>query len=254
MRTTRTLPLLLDALPIGRLTLARAEALCAVLPQARLEAHLQTPVALLRWQPGSAATDARSAQLQQAATALRDAGLIGGWHDERYRCEQPLADPCQAFGAELFRLERAAFRFLGLMSRAVHINGCMPDGRVWCGRRAASKATDPGCLDNLAAGGLGAGEELLDCARRELFEEAGVPPGLSGALRLRGALRMTRWEPKGLHDEVLHIFDLALPADFVPRNRDGEVSEFLLLSPAQMQARRHEFSPDAAAVIAHGWA
>lgn len=244
----RTLPLLLDGLSIGQLTEARAELLCTLMPQMRIEDD-----ELLRWRPGTRSTTERSAQIQQAAEALRERGAISGWRDERYRAETPVPDPCRDYGAELFTLERAAFRFFGLMSRAVHINGCMPDGRVWCGRRALSKATDPGCLDNLAAGGLGAGEALLDCARRELFEEAGVPEHLSFPLHPRGALRQTRWEPKGLHDEILHVFDLQLPQDFVPANQDGEVSEFVLLSPSQMQARRHEFSPDSAAVIAYSF-
>jgi len=241
----KTVALWLDALPIGQLSRQRAELLCQLMPQMSLTGDL------LRWQPGAKGPAEHSAQIQAAALALRERGALHGWRDECYRAERPVDDPCAGFGPELFQLERAAFRFFGLMSRAVHINGRMPDGRIWCGRRALSKATDPGCLDNLAAGGLGAGEDLLCCARRELFEEAGVPAGLSGPLQSRGALRMRRWEPKGLHDEVLHVYDLPLPEGFVPVNQDGEVSEFLLLSPAQMQARLHEFSPDAAAVIRH---
>jgi 8-oxo-dGTP pyrophosphatase MutT (NUDIX family) len=191
----------------------------------------------------------RSAEIQRAAEALHERGAIVGWRDERYRCERPLADPCAEFGSELFSLERAAFRFFGLMSRAVHINGLRGDGSVWCGRRALHKPTDPGRLDNLAAGGLGAGEALLDCARRELFEEAGVHLALTASLRPQGALRVTRLEPEGLHDEVLHVYQLQLPDDFRPANQDGEVSEFLLLSARELLQRLDEFTPDAAAVM-----
>jgi len=230
----------LDELQIGTLDAERAGLLCAVMP------GLQRDGELLRWRPGSLSA---SAQIQCAAQALRAQGHITGWRDERYRCEVPVGDPCSEFGAELFTLERAAFRFFGLMSRAVHINGLRADGRVWCGRRALHKATDPGRLDNLAAGGLGAGEDLLDCARRELFEEAGVPLALTAGLRSKGALRATRPAPEGIHDEVLHVYELCLPDDFVPVNQDGEVTEFLLLSPSELALRLPEFTLDAAAVL-----
>jgi 8-oxo-dGTP pyrophosphatase MutT (NUDIX family) len=234
----------LDAWPIGRLAPGHRESLLPLLaPDARLidgELHWRPPVA------------ERSARIQAATLALRDRGLIRGWRGEAYACEAPVPEPRRERGAELFRLERAAFRYFGLMSRAVHINGWWPDGRMLCGRRALNKATDPGRLDNLAAGGLGAGESLLDCARRELWEEAGVPFALSQALRDAGALRSCRAiAGEGLHDEILHLYELQLPADFMPRNRDGEVQEFLFLGPQQLRERlaAGEFSPDAAQVV-----
>ena len=140
------------------------------------------------------------------------------------------------------------------MSRAVHINGFLPGARLVCGRRALSKATDPGKLDNLAAGGLTADEDLVDCARRELLEEAAVPMAISAAVQARGALRSTRMEVEGLHDEVLHVFSLQLPAGFSPRNGDGEVSEFLTLDLETLAHRlaAGEFSHDAAAVSVFG--
>lgn len=239
----------LDAWPIGRLAPGHRELLLPLLaPHARLRDGD------LLWQPPASE---RSARIQAAAETLRERGLIRGWRGEAYACETPVDDPCRERGAELFRLERAAFRFLGLMSRAVHINGWWPDGRMLCGRRALSKATDPGKLDNLAAGGLGAGEALMDCARRELWEEAGVPTALSAALQPAGALRSCRPVPgEGLHDEVLHLYRLALPADFRPHNRDGEVAEFLALAPAELAARldAQEFSPDATLVARRGLA
>lgn len=228
-----------DDLVIGEVEAVHAARLCKLMPAVRPEGGA------LHWHPGSDP----SREIGQAAQALREQGLIPGWRDERYRCEQPVADPCREFGAELFTLERAAFRFFGLMSRAVHVNGLRADGRLWCGRRALHKATDPGCLDQLAAGGLAAGEDLLVCARRELAEEAGVPAAFSAGLRPCGAWRVTRPVPEGLHDEVLHVFELRLPEDFVPVNCDGEVSEFLLLTPAELARRLPEFSPDAAAVL-----
>ncbi len=234
---------LLDDEPIGRIDARESELLSTVLPTAAVEGDV------MRWKPGTLSPELRSRQIQAAAVLLRERGAIRGWRDERYRCERPVPDPCLAFSEELFSLERSAFRFFGLMSRAVHINGWRRDGRIWCGRRAPGKAIDPGRLDNLAAGGLPAGEAVLDCARRELFEEAGVPSAQAWPLEDRGAVRTQREEAEGWHDEVLHVFDLLLPDDFVPANQDGEVSEFLLLDLTTLIERQAEFTADAWAAL-----
>lgn len=216
----------------------------------------------LRWDcfsgapAGETGVDARSTWLAALATRLRDAGWVRGWRDERYRCRlpQPGRDPASgpAGGAVFFELERAAYRFFGLTSQAVHVNGVTAAGELWCGRRALHKATDPGRLDNLAAGGLPAGEDPVMCARRELWEEAGVPMALSEPLQLQGLIRTSRVEPEGWHDEWLHVFELPLPADFMPVNQDGEVSAFECLTPEEVAQRiaRQDFSADAAAVSA----
>ncbi len=208
----------------------------------------------LSWDAESLDVQQRSERIGAVALALKDRSAIPGWRDERFVCERPVGDPCVERGEVLFRLERAAFCFFGLMSRAVHINGFLPGARLLCGRRAMSKATDAGKLDNLAAGGLSADEELIDCARRELFEEAGVARSLSDAVQSRGALRSTYMRADGLHDEVLHVFSLHLPADFAPSNGDGEVSEFLRLDLETLSHRlaAGEFSHDAAGVTAFG--
>lgn len=198
----------------------------------------------------------RSAWLAVLARRLRDAGWVRGWRDERYRCQLPRpgqdleAGPAQ--GEVFFDLERAAYRFFGLTSQAVHVNGVTPDGALWCGRRSVHKATDPGRLDNLAAGGLPAGEDPMACARRELWEEAGVPMSMSVPLRAMGLIRTRRVEPEGWHDEWLHVFELPLPAETDPVNRDGEVSGFERLTPEAVARRiaTRDFSPDAAAVSA----
>lgn len=242
------LTLRLGELPIGRVHPMRQALLREVWPE------LVVREGALVWEAESLDVEARSERIGAVAMALKQRGAITGWRGERYACEHPVDDPCSARGELLFRLERAAFRFFGLPSRAVHINGFLPGARLVCGRRAMSKATDPGRLDNLAAGGLTADEDLVDCARRELLEEAGVPAAISAAIESRGALRSTRMEPEGLHDEVLHVFSLRLPAGFMPRNGDGEVSEFLTLD-LETLARRlaaGEFSHDAAAVSAFG--
>jgi 8-oxo-dGTP pyrophosphatase MutT (NUDIX family) len=188
----------------------------------------------------------RNQLLREAATALRAAGLVPGWRDE-------LCVLYGAAGQELARLERGTFRTLGLQNRAVHINGVGPDGRLWIARRSAHKASSPGKLDNMAAGAISAGESPADCARRELWEEAGVPGALAAAVDLAGPwLRSQRPLRHGYHDELLLCAELRLPGDFVPCCQDGEVAEFLRLDRGAVTAALHagEFSVEAGLVMA----
>lgn len=175
------------------------------------------------WEIGTTADDANAlAQtLTQLAMTLRNRGLIAGWRDECFSVRRP-------DGHVWFALERACFRAFGLVSEAVHAHAWCDNGDTWLGRRALSKATDPGKLDNLAAGGLTHGERPDDCMRRELWEEAGVPPEMAVQLRrLPETVLSVRCEPDGLHREVLHCYTLQLPDTFVPCNQDGEVSGFI---------------------------
>ena len=196
----------------------------------------------------------RSQDLALAAVALREQGLIRGWRDECYSHWGAISHDPDPAVPEWFRLERSAFRFFGLRSHAVHINGFTPDGRMWCARRALSKATDPGRLDNLAAGGLAADETILQCAVRELGEEAGLAPSLAQHIQRAGRITTARTEPEGWHDETLLVFNLCVPEAVVPHNTDGEVSEFVCLTPAEVMQRikAADFSKDAACVIAQG--
>ncbi|WP_269532725.1 NUDIX hydrolase family protein [Chitinimonas sp. BJYL2] len=185
----------------------------------------------------------RSHALQCLAEVLRGEGWIQGWRDEAY-------DWVDDWGRVRFSLERAAFRPLGLCSRAVHVNGYIEDGGIWIARRALHKAVDPGRLDNMTAGGIAAGETVRDCLLRELAEEAGIPTRLALLARPAGVLRSQRREPDGIHDEMLYCFDLALPPDFVPINTDGEVDGFELLDADEAAARLGEMTLDAALVTA----
>ena len=187
-----------------------------------------------------------SHELQELALHLKKIGLIAGWRDESYAW-------LDVWGHERFRMERAAFRALGLHSRACHINGYTANHELFLGKRSASKATDPNMLDNLAAGGISADETLQQCVVRELWEEAGVPQELSNLVEPVGHIHVRRVvEPKGLHDESLYTYDLLLPEDFHPKNQDGEVADFMKVSwsLAAELILDGELTPDAAAVTA----
>ena len=187
-----------------------------------------------------------SQSLYQLADTMRSAGFISGWRNEDFAW-------LDQNGHQFFRLERAAFRTFGFRSMATHINGFTQANTLWLGRRSETKSTDPGKLDNIAAGGITADETPWVCARRELWEEAGVPEKIAENIQPIGRIHMRRpIAGRGFHDELLFIYDLALSDHFVPTNHDGEVSGFIEISLAEAAARilADEFTSDAAFVTA----
>jgi 8-oxo-dGTP pyrophosphatase MutT (NUDIX family) len=187
-----------------------------------------------------------SQELQELAEHLKREGLIPGWRNEHFAWLDTL-------GHERFRMERAAFRSLGMHSRACHINGYTNNKELWLGKRSPNKATDPNMLDNIAAGGLSADETLHQCAIRELWEEAGVHLEIAKLVEPVASIHVRRIdEIKGLHDESIYTFDLPLPEDFIPENKDGEVAGFVkvpYLEAADL-ILAGELTPDAAVVSA----
>ncbi len=187
-----------------------------------------------------------SKSLAKLAGKMRQGGFIPGWRHEEFAW-------VGKDGHEYFRMERAAFRTFGFQSMASHINGFTKSGHLWLGRRSETKATDPGRLDNLAAGGIGADETPWVNARRELWEEAGVPLRIAEQIMPAGRIHMRRPIPnRGFHDEQLFIYDLELAENFIPTNHDGEVSGFIQIPLSEAAARilADEFTSDAAFVTA----
>ncbi len=188
----------------------------------------QGAVALL---PACGTVHARDAALATLARQLADAGHVRGWRNELFAVTPALdATP---FGV----IERAAARFLGLLTFASHMNGIVAGQRtLWISRRSAAKAVDPGMWDNLVAGGMPAGSDPLETLVRECDEESGIPPALAGEAQSHGVIEVLREIPEGVQWEHVYIYDLLLPPDFVPCNRDGEVAEHRIIDPAALLA------------------
>jgi 8-oxo-dGTP pyrophosphatase MutT (NUDIX family) len=196
----------------------------------------------------------RSEALQNVLIKAKESGLILGWRDEAFSFWSSECIYPDTNRTPFIAVERSGFRYLGMLSHAVHINGFTSEGKMWCGRRSLQKTVDPGLLDNVSAGGLTSGDNLHQCATRELQEEAGLLNLPTGALSDMGSVRISRMRPEGWHEEVLHVFNLDLPEDFEPVNQDGEVTEFLCLAPLDLleRIRNCEFTLDAALAIAQG--
>ena len=188
----------------------------------------------------------RDARLAQIHAQLHADGLIVGWRDEPY----PLRDRS---GGEHGTIERAASRFWGMLTLGAHCNGYVADGagrptHLWIARRSDTKPTDPGRLDNLIGGGVPAGQSPREAVIREGWEEAGLEPAQMAGLVTGGLVDLECDVPEGRQHERLHVFDLALAPDVVPRNVDGEVAEHRLMTVAEALARAAagELTTDAA--------
>ncbi|QQC62610.1 NUDIX hydrolase [Paraburkholderia ginsengisoli] len=170
--------------------------------------------------------DLRSAALGSVIGALAAEGRIPGWRNETYAIRNAFDAPPLAY------IERAASRFFGTMTYAVHVNGVVEyaDGapQLWIARRSDSKATDPGMLDNVVAGGIGWGFGIEATIVKECWEEAGIPEEIAARAVAGRTAHVLQSLPEGTQAEQIFIYDLALPADFAPRNQDGEVGEHRL--------------------------
>ncbi len=141
----------------------------------------------------------------------------------------------------IFRLDRGAVPFFGTRAYGVHLNGYrgMADGEIhfWVGRRAQNKSVAPNKLDNIVAGGIGNGHGLFETLVKEADEEAAIPPALIARAVPAGAVSYRMETKLGIRDDILFVYDLEVPADFVPRNRDGEFSGFELMPAKAVLAR-----------------
>jgi 8-oxo-dGTP pyrophosphatase MutT (NUDIX family) len=185
----------------------------------------------VRLREALATESSRTAALAEVTRALAEDGTIPGWRDETYAIPHD---------APLFHIERAAVDFFGLTSAASHLNGCVQNAgglRIWIARRSATKSIDPGFLDTLVGGGIPSGQDASQTLLRECHEEAGIGRELAMRSSATATLEVRHEVPRGLHSEILYAHDLELPADFRPRNIDGEVGEFMLLSAAETADR-----------------
>jgi hypothetical protein len=132
-------------------------------------------------------------------------------------------------GPVLARIDRGALPSFGIQAVGVHVNGlvrCEDGLEMWVARRAKDKQLDPWKLDNIVAGGVPAGLDLMKTLIKEAGEEATVPPELAAMAAQVGVIGYAMERPEGLRRDILYCYDLTLPEDFVPAATDGEVEAF----------------------------
>jgi len=186
----------------------------------------------------------RTAALERVTHVLAAEGALTAWRDERYTAAPDFGAP------PWFLLERAAARYFGIHTYAVHVNGLVrrADGiAMWIARRSATKAIDPGMLDNLVGGGIAAGRSIAATLVKEAGEEAGIDASLARDAVPAGAVQILRAQPDGLQHESIFVHDLWLPETFVPTAVDGEVAATALVSLADAaRIAANASGPDAA--------
>lgn len=176
--------------------------------------------------------DDRSRAVAEVLEAMRAQGKVPGWRNELYPVNRRFAD------APLLLMERAATHLFGVPSYGINVNGLVRDGddwKVWVARRSATKQVDPNMLDLVVGGGLPHGISIGDNLLKECAEEAGIPRDTARRASPVSLLTLMIEAPEGLRVGVQFNFDLELPADFIPRNEDGEVAGFQLWALDQLE-------------------
>ncbi|MDX2221814.1 MAG: DUF4743 domain-containing protein, partial [Rhodospirillaceae bacterium] len=138
---------------------------------------------------------------------------------------------------EAMRLDRALVPAFGLRAYGVHVNGVVrteAGPQLWIATRAADRLVAPGKLDNMVGGGQPAGLSLIDNVIKECAEEAGLSEAVARRARPAGAISYSFAAATGLRVDTLFVYDLELPADVVPVNRDGEIARFDLMPLADV--------------------
>jgi hypothetical protein len=174
---------------------------------------------------GLADFDSRTAAVHEVLLALREAGELPQWRDEPYAVARRWDDE------PLMTMERGAVPLFGVRSFGVHLHGLVErEGapHIWVAKRSMSKASAPGKLDHLVAGGQPHGMGIFENLVKECREEASIPRELVERARPVGIVSYICERPEGLRDDILFVYDLHLPEDFRPRNTDGEVEDFYL--------------------------
>ncbi|MDP6389808.1 MAG: DUF4743 domain-containing protein [Alphaproteobacteria bacterium] len=178
--------------------------------------------------PGVVDFKPRSDVVAEALASLAASGLIEGWRDEPYPVTPERTIP------PLMQVERAACPYLGIRSWGVHLNGYVRQGdgpdriHMWVARRAGGKATYPGMLDNMVAGGQPIGVGLMENLVKECAEEAAIPEDIARRASPVGMISYRHQMDQTLKPDQQFCFDLELPTDFTPEPADGEVEEFML--------------------------
>ena len=207
---------------------------------------------------GGSNAQERSQAMETTLLAMKETGhfkVLDKWRGELYAV--------YGRGKEiLFNVERSASPLFGVVTYGVHMTAyTKKDGqiKIWTPRRAKTKQTYGGMLDNAVAGGIAAGESPLESVVRECREEASLEEELVRKTA-KACGTITYWcirderaggESNLLQPECQYIYDLELPEDIIPKPGDDEVEEFYLWSVEEVQEamKKGEFKPNCALVV-----
>ncbi|KAI9248091.1 NUDIX hydrolase domain-like protein [Sporodiniella umbellata] len=187
------------------------------------------------------------AELTQRWREQQTFQALASWRDELY--------PVYGVGGQtVFVLERAAAPLFGISTFGVHLNAFVRQRDqllVWVARRAKTKPTWPGALDNCVAGGIPYLHKVKQTVIKECDEEASIPEHMASKAQSATVITYYTFTEAGLQPETQYIYDLELAQDFTPTPRDGEVECFYLWSLAKVKKSilDGEWKPNCAAVM-----
>ena len=193
-------------------------------------------------------------ELLEKARELDAFEVLRGWRNELY--------PVLGLGRDV-HMERAGSALFGIHTTGVHVTGLCRTAqgalRLWVPRRAATKQTYGGMLDNTVAGGIAAGEDPFESMVREAGEEASLPEALvRERVRSVGTISYVHardhragGETGLLQPETQYVYDLELPEDVTPKPSDNEVHEFYLWDVEQVLSalKEGQFKPNCAVCL-----
>ena len=130
----------------------------------------------------------------------------------------------------LLKVQRLIGPFFGFQFFGVHLNGFLKKNSkyfMWVGRRT-KKGNFPNDLDQIAAGGIPFDLTLKKNLIKESYEEANLNKKLILKSKYDGTVSYRVESSLGLSRHILFCYNLELPINFVPKNNDGEITNFYL--------------------------
>ncbi|KAF7725718.1 hypothetical protein EC973_009436 [Apophysomyces ossiformis] len=127
---------------------------------------------------------------------------LQGWRNELY----PVYGDLSRQDNVAFVMERAATPLLGVSTFGVHLNCYVRDSdgsiKLWVARRALTKPTWPGILDNCVAGGITYTYSVKDTVIKECDEEASIPAEIAQNAYNTGVISYYTYTANGLQPET----------------------------------------------------
>ncbi|MCJ1385482.1 hypothetical protein MMC17_008605 [Xylographa soralifera] len=138
-----------------------------------------------------------------------------------------------ADGEHVLDLDGSGVDLFGIVNYSVHMIGWVTskeDGvrRYWVPRRATTKISFPGMLDNTVGGSLLSGERPIDCIVRECEEEISIDPAytrtnIKACWTASYQMAMTDLGNPGCQHQVQYLFEMEFGKEIVPKIGVGEM-------------------------------
>jgi len=163
-----------------------------------------------------------------------DSGKVTGlnrWRGEAF----PLLT---THGEHVLDMDGSGADIFGFPGGGVHMIGFFntKDGpRYWVPRRAKTKLSCPGMLDNTVGGSLRSGEDPVECIIREAEEEASLSPEFTRQhVKSCGILsfQMAQWDDgnPGFQAQLMYLYEIELPEGLALKPNDDEVDSFSVMT------------------------